>query len=75
MRRSPRRGGGCQPLDGNDAIEAGVARLPHFAHAAGANGCEDFVGAEFFAGGQRHEESVQFSGSGGGGADSHGQVE
>jgi len=64
MRRSPRRGGGCQPLDGNDAIEAGVARLPYFAHAACADGREDLVGAEFFAHRKRHEESVQFSGSG-----------
>ena len=32
----------------HNAAQAGVAGLPHFAHAAGADGGEDFVWAEFF---------------------------
>src|SRR5213593_315345 len=33
-------------LDRDNAVEAGVARLVHFAHAAGADRREDFVGSE-----------------------------
>jgi len=41
-------------LDCDDAVEAGVASLPHFAHPTGADGREDFVGAEFVAWLERH---------------------
>ena len=41
-----------QPLHGDDAIEPGVARLPDFAHAPGAEQGEDFVWAEPLAGRQ-----------------------
>src|SRR6266567_3167981 len=37
-------------LDGDNAVEARVARLVHFPHSAGANGREDFVGAETVSG-------------------------
>ena len=33
-------------LDGDDAIEPGVARFVDLTHAAGANRREDFVGTE-----------------------------
>ena len=46
-----------QPLDGDDAIQARVARLPHFAHAARAEGGEDLVGAEFCACFELHTET------------------
>jgi hypothetical protein len=36
-------------LDGDDAVKPRVASLPHFAHAAGADGGEDFVRAECVA--------------------------
>ena len=35
-----------QNLDGDDAVEPGVARLPHLPHAAGAKGGEDLIWAE-----------------------------
>ncbi len=43
-----------QELDGDDLIEPRVARLPHFAHAARANGRDDFLEAEFFVDGEGH---------------------
>jgi hypothetical protein len=36
-------------LDGDEAVEAGVAGLVDFAHAAGSYGREDFVGSEIVA--------------------------
>ena len=51
-------------LDGDDAAEPGVARLPHLPHAAGAEGREDLVGAEAGAGGKGHSESGGLYGSG-----------
>jgi hypothetical protein len=41
-------------LDGDDTIQARVARFPHFAHPACPDGCKDFVGAEFRTCGQGH---------------------
>ena len=34
-------------LDGYSALKAGVPRFPHFAHATGTDGGQDFVWAEF----------------------------
>jgi len=45
-----------EDLDGNGSVEAGVAGLVHLAHAAGANGEEDFVRAETGAGRKGHDE-------------------
>ena len=56
-----------QDLDGDGAVEPGVAGFVHLAHASGADRGEDLVGAEFFACGERHlSESAKFSRSGGG---------
>ena len=41
-----------QDFDGNVPIELRVARAVDLAHAAGANGGEDFIGAEPGAGGE-----------------------
>ena len=41
-------------LDGDGAIEAGIDRAIDLAHAAGADRRDDFVRAEFGAGGERH---------------------
>jgi hypothetical protein len=39
-------------------------RLAHFSHSAGANRREDFIGAESFAGLERHlADRANFSGS------------
>ena len=50
-----------QDLDGDGAVEPRVAGLVHFAHSSSADRGEDFVGAEFFAGGERHiRDPAQF---------------
>ena len=50
-----------QDLDGDGAVEASVARLVDFAHSSSADRGEDFVGAEFVAGGERHiRDRAQF---------------
>ena len=41
-------------LDGDGAVQAGVARLVHFAHAPSPNGREDLVGAEASADREGH---------------------
>jgi hypothetical protein len=41
-------------LDGDDAVEPGVASLPHLSHAPRADLREDLVGPEFCAGRERH---------------------
>lgn len=41
---------GGKDFDGDVALEAGVTGFVDFAHAAGAEGCEDFVGTEFGSG-------------------------
>jgi hypothetical protein len=41
-------------FDGNEAVEAPIASLPHFAHPTSADGGEDFVWAKFVAYGKRH---------------------
>ena len=43
-----------QHLDGDGAVQAGVAGFVHLTHAARANGREDLVGAERGAGCKRH---------------------
>ena len=43
------REGRGQHLDGDVAIELGVVRAVHLAHAAGAEGCHDLVGPELVA--------------------------
>ena len=43
-----------QDLDRDHAIEPGIARPIHFAHAARADEGDDFVGAELCPGRQRH---------------------
>ena len=48
--REPRGG----DFDRDLAVEAGVERLIHLAHASRANGRKDFVRAELVAGCQRH---------------------
>ena len=47
-----------QHLDGHLAIEPGVARAVHLAHAAGAKGRDDFVGAEARAARDAHGFNV-----------------
>jgi hypothetical protein len=41
-------------FDGDDAVEAGVARALHLSHSARAKGRDDLVGSEFTAGRKRH---------------------
>jgi hypothetical protein len=48
---------GWEELDGYFAIESGVAGAPDFAHAAGADGAEDLIGADFRARGKRRLRS------------------
>jgi hypothetical protein len=43
-----------QGLDGDDPVEAGMARFPDFAHASSAQGGQDFVRADDAAGVQGH---------------------
>jgi len=43
-----------QALDGDNAVESRVARLPHLTHAAGTEAIQQRIGAEFIAGLQRH---------------------
>ncbi len=43
-----------QDLQGDIAVQLGVAGLIDFAHAAGANGGDDFIDAERGAGFERH---------------------
>jgi len=45
---------GGQNLEGDVAAEAGVERLVDLAHASGAERCEDLVGSQTSAGGERH---------------------
>lgn len=45
-------------FDRNFAVEAGVAGLVDFAHAARADARKDFVGSKTVAGGQRHRERL-----------------
>src|SRR5579863_145635 len=49
-----RRQVGEQNLDGDIAIKARVSSAVDFAHAAGTQGREDLIGAEFSAGSERH---------------------
>jgi hypothetical protein len=37
---------GVEVLDRDDTVDPRVTRLPHFPHAASAQGADDFVGAE-----------------------------
>ena len=51
-----------QDLDCDVAAQSSVPCFVHFTHAAGAEGRNDFVRAEFLAGRERHgSESVKFS--------------
>ena len=43
-----------QDLESDGATQAGIAGAIDLTHAAGADGGLDFVGAQLFAGGQRH---------------------
>src|SRR5260370_36625699 len=43
-----------QSLDGDDAVQPRITRLPHLAHAALADGRDDFIRAEFVAWLERH---------------------
>jgi hypothetical protein len=43
-----------EDLDGDGAVQAGVAGAIDFTHAAGAERRFDFIGAEFCAGGESH---------------------
>ena len=43
-----------QHLDRDLAAEPGIAGAPHFTHAAGPKGSDDFVGAEAGSGGEGH---------------------
>ena len=55
-----KRGG--QDLDGDVAIQLGVARAVDLAHAARAQGSDDFVWAEFIARRKLHvNESAKFT--------------
>ncbi len=42
-------------LDGDGAIQARIARHPHFTHAALPQRPNDLVGAQFIAHGERHD--------------------
>ena len=54
-----------QDLDGDGAVEAGVAGLVYLAERAGADRGEDFIRAELFACLEQHiSVEVQFSRSG-----------
>ena len=48
-------------FDGDSAVEARVASLPHLAHPALAEGREKLVGAEFVAGGDGHCSGLRSS--------------
>jgi hypothetical protein len=48
-------------LDGYIALELGVARAIHFSHAARAERCEDFVGAEMVSRLHFFSPACQFS--------------
>ena len=50
---SGERGG--QNLDGDGAVEAGVAGAIDFAHSAGSDGRKDFVGTETASSGEGHK--------------------
>jgi len=51
-----------QHLYRDGAVEPRVARFVHFAHPSRADGGEDFVGTELFAGAERHvDESAKFN--------------
>jgi len=49
-----KREGFGQDFQRHVALQLGIARAIDFAHAARAEGREDFVGAEFVAGSERH---------------------
>jgi hypothetical protein len=51
-----------QDLDGDDAIEAGIAGLVDVAHATGADGGENFVGSQSSPRRERHlDDSARFT--------------
>ena len=45
---------GLGNFDGDGAVEAGVIGLVNVTHPSRADGREDFIGAEFVAGRERH---------------------
>jgi hypothetical protein len=45
-------------FDGYVAIQAGIMRLPHFAHSTRADGRKNFIRAEFVAYGKRHARDL-----------------
>ena len=55
---------GGKDFDGDDAIEARVARLVDLAHTAGSDGGDDFIRAESSAGSERHGEWLDYAGGG-----------
>ena len=57
---------GLGNLHSDGSVQASVARFVYVAHATSADGCNDFVGAEFVAYRQRHLSSAKFSRSGSG---------
>ena len=51
----------AQGFQRHRAVQPGVARSIHFPHAARADGCEDFIWTEMFAGRLRHRVSTDSS--------------
>jgi hypothetical protein len=45
-------------FDSHVAMEAGIARAEDLAHAAFADGCQDFVGSQMVAGGEGHVTQI-----------------
>jgi hypothetical protein len=41
-------------LERDNPVQSRIPGLPHLAHAAGANACQDLARAEFLADGKRH---------------------
>ena len=54
---------GPEALDGHDTIDPRVTGLPHFAHAARAEGRDELVGAKWGAGAPRRSWSCDSSGT------------
>ena len=50
-------------LDGDDAIEPGVARAIHLSHATSAEGGDDLVRAEAGTGSESHTRAVDYTGA------------
>ena len=50
-----------ESLNGDDAVQPRVARIPHFAHAARADACKDLVRSEFVAGREGHGDAAILS--------------